>query len=55
MSGAVPRMDKTQKEMERAEEEKNKLLEKNNEKSEAERRILVARVAGLEQIWMVWS
>jgi hypothetical protein len=30
MSGAVPRMDKTQKEMERAEEEKNKLLEKKN-------------------------
>jgi hypothetical protein len=55
MGGAVPGMGKVQKEMERVEEEKNKLLEKNDEKSEAERRILVARVAGLEQIWMVWS
>lgn len=31
-------------------------MEKNDEKIEAERRILVGRVAGLEeQIWMVWG
>jgi Fungal Transforming acidic coiled-coil (TACC) proteins len=53
LSGVIPGMDQIQKDMDKAEEEKKRLLEQN-EKSEAERRILVAQVAGLEeQIGMV--